>query len=86
MESASVGQTAVGTSNQNGAAQRPAIASQSAEQQATDEYECHKWAVSQTGFDPTGAAVGQTVAEPARRGDYERARGACLEGRGYTVR
>lgn len=60
--------------------------SQSAEQQATDEYECHKWAASQTGFDPTGAAVGQTVAEPARRGDYERARGACLEGRGYTVR
>jgi hypothetical protein len=60
---------------------------QSAEQQATDDYECHKWAVTQTGFDPTGAATGQTPgATPARRSDYERARGACLEGRGYTVR
>lgn len=60
---------------------------QSAEQQATDEYECHKWAVTQTGFDPTGAATGQAPGPtPARRSDYERARGACLEGRGYTVR
>ena len=60
---------------------------QSAQQQSSDEYECHKWAVSQTGFDPTGAALGQAaVAVPAKRGDYERARGACLEGRGYTVR
>ncbi|MBA4175117.1 MAG: hypothetical protein C0505_00925 [Leptothrix sp. (in: Bacteria)] len=61
---------------------------QGAEQQATDEYECHKWAVLQTGFDPTGAALGDAGGggAPARRGDYERARGACLEGRGYTVR
>ncbi|MDO9074097.1 MAG: DUF6515 family protein [Rubrivivax sp.] len=61
--------------------------SQSAEQQATDEYGCHKWAVTQSGFDPSGAATGQAPGPtPARRGDYERARGACLEGRGYTVR
>lgn len=60
---------------------------QSAEQQATDEYECHKWAVTQSGFDPSGAATGQSPGPtPARRSDYERARGACLEGRGYTVR
>jgi hypothetical protein len=60
---------------------------QSAEQQATDEFECHKWAVTQTGFDPSVAATGQSpVPTPARRNDYERARGACLEGRGYTVR
>ena len=26
---------------------------QSAEQQATDRYECHRWAADQTGFDPT---------------------------------
>ncbi len=64
---------------------------QTAQQQATDEYECHRWAVTQTGFDPTGAAVGQAPL-PARSStsnpaaDYERARGACLEGRGYTVR
>ncbi len=60
---------------------------QSAEQQATDEYECHQWAVTQTGFDPSGAATGQAPGPtPAQRNDYERARGACLEGRGYTVR
>lgn len=61
---------------------------QTAEQQATDEYECHRWAVAQSGFDPTAAATGDTgaAADPARRGDYGRARTACLEGRGYTVR
>lgn len=60
---------------------------QSAEQQSADEYECHKWAVTQSGFDPSSAATGQSPdAPPARRSDYERARGACLEGRGYTVR
>lgn len=58
---------------------------QSAEQQATDEYECHAWAVTQSGFDPSSAATGQSTGEP-RRDDYQRARGACLEGRGYTVR
>jgi hypothetical protein len=60
---------------------------QSAEQQATDEYECHRWAVTQTGFDPSGAALGQADAgDMARRGDYLRAQSACLDGRGYTVR
>ena len=60
---------------------------QSAQQQASDEYECHRWAVTQTGFDPTGAAVGQvTTVNSQRRADYQRAQAACLEGRGYTVR
>lgn len=60
---------------------------QNADQQAADEYDCHKWAVSQTGFDPTGAATGQKAgAAPAQRDNYQRASGACLEGRGYTVR
>jgi hypothetical protein len=60
---------------------------QTAQQQATDEYDCHAWAVSQTGFDPTAAATGQrSNADPAQRDNYQRARGACLEGRGYTVR
>jgi hypothetical protein len=61
---------------------------QTAQQQATDEYECHRWAVTQTGFDPTGAALGQApvrAATGASVADYDRARGACLEGRGYTV-
>jgi hypothetical protein len=58
---------------------------QSAEVQATDEYECHRWAVQQSGFDPTPAATGQAT-DTSRRADYVRAQGACLEGRGYTVR
>lgn len=58
---------------------------QSAERQASDEYECHRWAVGQSGFDPTAAATGQAN-DPARRADYKRAQSACLDGRGYTVR
>lgn len=58
---------------------------QSAQTQATDEYECHVWAVGQSGFDATtlGAAP---EADAQRRADYVRAQTACLEGRGYTVR
>lgn len=60
---------------------------QSAEQQASDEYECHRWAVEQTGFDPTGVATGQTnTVSTTRRDNYQRASAACLDGRGYTVR
>lgn len=63
---------------------------QSAQQQATDEYECHRWAVSQSGFDPTAAATSTTVTTTthlaALRDNYQRARIACLEGRNYTVR
>ncbi len=58
---------------------------QTAETQATDEYECHRWAASQSGFDPAPAATGQS-ADVAHRADYVRAQTACLEGRGYTVR
>ncbi len=130
---------------------------QKAEQQKQDEYDCHIWAVKQTGFDPTaaaqapaqqaaqqpagaqpgsgargaargalvgaavgslegeagkGAAVGAAAGGVAARGqsrrqaqqqqaqtqqqgsaqqsakqqDYLRARAACLEGKGYTVK
>ncbi len=56
---------------------------QSAEQQNKDKFECHRWAVGQTGFDPTQPAGG---AAPGNRGAYFRAQGACLEGRGYSVK
>jgi hypothetical protein len=60
---------------------------QTDQQQATDRYECHSWAREQTGFDPTqplgGVDQGQV---DAARAQYQRAEGACLEGRGYTVR
>ena len=61
---------------------------QSAQQQASDEYECHRWAVTQSGFDPTAAATSSNtvISQPGQRGDYQRARSACLEGRNYTVR
>jgi hypothetical protein len=59
---------------------------QSAEQQASNEYECHRWAVAQTGFDPTLDATGQASGNEGLRADYSRAYAACLDGRGYTVR
>ena len=42
---------------------------QTAEQQDRDRYECHTWAVGQTGFDPSRRAVApaeRTVVMPAR--------------------
>ncbi len=56
---------------------------QSADQQATDKYECYKWAVSQLGYDPTTAGGG-TVRRDLT--DYNRAQTACLEARGYSVK
>jgi hypothetical protein len=58
---------------------------QGPEVQATDEYQCHRWAVRQTGFDPT-AAVGSGGATQGSPSDYRRAQTACLEARGYSVR
>jgi hypothetical protein len=54
---------------------------QTAEQQAKDKFECHQWAVGQSGFDPAAAAAGAAN----QRNDYMRAQAACLEGRGYSV-
>lgn len=60
---------------------------QSIEQQATDRYECHRWAVGETGFDPTQPSGGVAPTQATeRRGAYYRAMTACLEGRGYSVR
>lgn len=60
---------------------------QSAQVQAADEYDCHRWAARQSGYDPTAQATGQgPIASPAQRDDYRRAQVACLEGRGYTVK
>lgn len=59
---------------------------QTPEQQATDQYECHKWAVSQSGFDPTQSGGGASDPAGSARDNYQRALRACLEGRGYSVR
>jgi hypothetical protein len=55
---------------------------QTADQQANDKYECHSWAVTQSGFDPAQAAT----ASASKRDDYMRAQTACLDGRGYSVK
>jgi hypothetical protein len=57
---------------------------QSEQQQAADRYECHRWAVSQTGYDPTLSPGGAPVAQ--KQMEYQRAMSACLDGRGYTVK
>jgi hypothetical protein len=55
---------------------------QTAEQQANDKYDCHRWAVTQSGFD-----FAQGVAASAQQRDqYMRAQAACLDGRGYSVK
>jgi len=52
---------------------------QSTEQTSLDRYECYLWAVGQTGFEPSAGEPGNSVG-------YQRALGACLAGRGYTVK
>lgn len=60
---------------------------QNEKKQADDRYECHRWAASQTGYDPTKPPTGMPEAQIIqKRADYQRAMGACLDGRGYTVR
>ena len=60
---------------------------QSERQQSNDRYECHRWAVNQTHYDPTQPTGGEPEAQSGqRRADYNRAMGACLDARGYTVK
>jgi len=56
---------------------------QSPEQQKRDEYECHQWAVRQTGFDPTQATQAPQHQSATRRGGVVRgALGGALLGAG----
>jgi hypothetical protein len=54
---------------------------QSEQQQADDRYECHRWAVEQTHYDPVDSG-----SDAGDRASYLRAMTACLTGRGYSVR
>ncbi len=58
---------------------------QSEQQQAKDRYECHRWAVGQTNYDPTQSTA-EKGPDKMKRSDYQRAMNACLDGRGYTVK
>ena len=53
---------------------------QSDPQTSTDRYECHSWAVTQTGFDPTRGG------QRRQADNYRRAMVACLDARGYSAR
>jgi hypothetical protein len=59
---------------------------QSMEQQKQDRDECHKWAVTQTGFDPVQPPAGDQKDFMGKREAYLRAEGACLEARNYSVK
>jgi hypothetical protein len=60
---------------------------QSEELQAKDRYECHRWGVSQTGYDPTQPTSGMPRTQLNQmRANYKRAMSACLDGRGYTMK
>jgi hypothetical protein len=54
---------------------------QSEQQQSDDRYQCHRWAVDQTHYDPTDSEYDRDD-----RSEYDRAIGACLTGRGYSVK
>ncbi|MHB8816369.1 MAG: hypothetical protein ACYDAE_24315 [Steroidobacteraceae bacterium] len=58
---------------------------QNQQQTDSDRYQCHQWAVGQTGYDPTNTAS-DTQATTATPENYKRAVTACLEARGYSVR
>lgn len=54
---------------------------QSEQQQADDRYECHRWSVQESGYDPIDSDYDADM-----RAGYLRALTACLTGRGYSVR
>jgi Glycine zipper len=55
--------------------------------QDRDRFECHNWAVQQTGFDPTRAAVGPAPAPPPPQGGLLRGatRGAAVGAVGGAI-
>jgi hypothetical protein len=75
-------------SAQQGAPQTQALklyvypsAGQTEQQMSEDRYQCHVWAVDQSGYDPTLGTRGRADAD-----GYTRAFTACMQGRNYVVR
>ncbi len=56
---------------------------QSPQQQANDRYECNRWAINESGYDPDLRTHRNPETGPVA---YGRALSACLDGRGYAVR
>jgi hypothetical protein len=59
---------------------------QSSDQQAHDRYDCYRFAVAQSGFDPMRAGGAPPAPASEMQSDYERAQSACFEARGYASR
>jgi hypothetical protein len=59
---------------------------QSAEQQARDRYDCYRFAVAQSGFDPMRTTAAAPTPTSEQQSDFDRAQGACFEGHGYSNR
>ena len=60
---------------------------QTEKQQSDDRYECHRWAVDETHFDPTQPPGSVPESDASKKyAEYRRAMGACLDARGYTVK
>lgn len=60
---------------------------QSEQKQTDDRYQCHRWAVSQTAYDPSQPPEKLSQQElGSKRENYQKAIKTCLEGRGYSVR
>ncbi|MDZ5604497.1 DUF6515 family protein [Pseudomonas sp. RP23018S] len=55
---------------------------QSPQQQEQDTYDCYRWAVSQSGFDPGNAPYAPA---PQVLQAYQQTLGACLQARGYQL-
>ena len=55
---------------------------QSPAQVQQDGYDCYRWAVQQSGFDPQAATY---APDPAVVQTYRQAQGNCLSSRGYQV-
>jgi uncharacterized protein DUF6515 len=62
---------------------------QSEEQQARDRYECYRWAISQSGYDPatpSSASTATRLQDPEQQhAAYRRADIVCLDARGYAA-
>jgi len=58
----------------------------SADQQARDRYDCYRFAVAQSGFDPLRTSGSVPAPASEQQSDFDRAQGACFEGRGYSNR
>jgi len=56
---------------------------QSQQQQARDRYECHQWAIRESGYDPSQS--NSPGASEQQMDAYRHAMTACLDTRGYTV-